>query len=146
MRERIAGNGIVILLVMMVFVFSSTGAALAATAYTKTLDSTFSIVAEPQAKLAFYSDAGATQPVASISFGTLYAGKTSAPLTLYVKNVGNIPFNSVTAGANPGLATLSCAPNGFPLPVGAVQQIVLKITAGTTLVPDGKLPITFTCN
>jgi hypothetical protein len=85
-----------------------------------------------------YSDNTCTNPLTSISWGTLNPG-SSINYTIYVKNTGNIlaTLSMTTANWNPpsasGYMTVTWNKEGYGLPAGTVVQAVLTLTVSSSI-------------
>ena len=120
------------LILVLLLALAVPAAVYAATVFTRTIPNSAEIVAPPgpgpQANLQVYSNAGATQEITELAWGPVTAG-TQATRTVWVKNTGALPFAAVSFASNLDAAagTLTANPTGYPLEVGAKQQVVLTL-------------------
>ena len=123
-----------ILIIMIVAsLLISTSAFAAGALLTKTVSASFTVVAKVP-NLEFYSDEACTTPLTSINFGThLHQGDTSSPVSIWVKNTGEVDFTAVnvTTTLSSIQGAITFTPGSFPLTQGGVSKVDLSLTVGT---------------
>ena len=89
-------------------------------------------------QLGVYSDSGCTTALSSVSWGTLDPC-TTATVTIYLKNEGNVPVTLSISASNwaPSSAssyfTLTWNRDSYVLAVGASVQAVLSLTVSSSI-------------
>jgi len=110
-------HGIPIAVIVSALVTALTVSGLfAAGTFTKTVPATIEVRALPTTEpgLGVYSDINCTVEVTSFPVGSIEVGQTVSLPKVWVKNIGNQPFTSltITTDLDPGIATMQVA--GWP--------------------------------
>lgn len=126
-----------VLATVLIVILASSTVALAAGTFTKDVNTSVTVLT-PTPNLEVYADAEATTPITDIAFGDLYPGETSAPVSVYVKNTGQLNFSNVNVHANIGtsLGVVSYSINDFSLATGDIQQVDLQLAVASSATPS----------
>jgi len=95
--------------------------------------------------LGIFSDSACTQPLNPIAFGDVTGGETKQ-ITVYIKNVGNKAFSSVTISTDLSSTAGTVTGTAGPLAKGASSVVLLNFNADPAAVTaDPSFNITFAC-